>query len=197
MKYDLYALAENHKLQAFNRTLKSFSDNERKGISFDSVDNSGLAWIDGLMFGDGVIELDIKGKDVLQKSFVGIAFHGVDDKTYDAVYFRPFNFNAADPIRKIHAVQYISVPEFDWEKLRREQNGKYEKAVLSAPDPNEWFHAKIIVRFPTITVYVNGNKEPSLTIDQLNNRKSGKIGLWVGDGSDGNFANFTIVSETK
>jgi hypothetical protein len=43
-----------------------------------------------------------------------------------------------------------------------------------------------------VTVYVNGNSDPSLTIDKLNDRKTGKIGLWVGNGSDGDFANLQI-----
>ena len=197
VKYNLYDLAENHKLQNFNREIKPFSDNSRKGICFNAVENYGIAWLDGLLFSDGIIELDIKGKDVLQKSFVGIAFHGIDDKTFDAVYFRPFNFLAADPIRKIHAVQYISIPDNDWQKLRSEQNGKYEKSIASPPNPDEWFHAKVVIRFPVIEVYVNDQSKPCLTIDQLNNRKSGKIGLWVGDNSDGCFANLTIFSETK
>ncbi len=38
----------------------------------------------------------MRGKNVFQKSFIGIAFHGQDDKTYDAVYCRPFNFIAKD-----------------------------------------------------------------------------------------------------
>jgi hypothetical protein len=196
-KYDLYDLAENHKLEIFNREVKPFSDGSRKGICFNAVENNGVAWLDKLLFGDGIIELDIKGKDVLQKSFVGIAFHGIDEKTFDAIYFRPFNFQAVDSVRRIHAVQYISLPGYDWEKLRSEQNGKYEKAVSPAPNPNEWFHAKIVIKFPTIKVYVNGNNEPSLVVSQLSNRKSGKIGLWAGHNSDGCFANFTILAETK
>jgi len=42
---------------------------------------------------------------------VGIAFHGSDNKTLDAIYFRPFNFQSTDPVRKIHAVQYVSHPD--------------------------------------------------------------------------------------
>jgi Domain of Unknown Function (DUF1080) len=192
IKYDLYDLAENHKLQIFNREVKTFSADNKKGISFTANENDGVAWLDGLTFSNGVIELDIKGRDILQQSFVGIAFHGVDEKNFDAIYFRPFNFQAVDAIRKIHAVQYVSIPKYDWKKLRDEQNGKYEKAVSPAPNPNEWFHAKIEVKFPFVKVYINGNNEPSLAIEQLNTQKSGKLGLWVGNNSDGSFSNLTI-----
>ena len=77
-------------------------------------------------------------------------------------------------------------------RSREKQNGKYEKAVIAAPNGNDWFHAKIVVQYPGVTVYVNGNPKPSLSIDKLNGRKNGKLGLWVGNGSDGDFANLQI-----
>jgi hypothetical protein len=60
---------------------------------------------------------------------------------------------------------------------------------------NDWFHAKIVIQYPHVSVYVNGNTSPSLEIDKLNNRKTGKIGLWVGNGSDGDFANLHITNQ--
>ena len=98
-------------------------------------------------------------------------------KMLDAVYFRPFNFHAADSVRRIHSVQYISNPDFPWHVLGEKQNGKYEKAIPSAPDPNAWFHVKIIVDYPHVTVYVNNSTLPCLSVDKLNDRKTGKIGL--------------------
>ena len=128
-----------------------------------------MAWLPDVEFTNGVIEFDAKGKDEFQKSFIGVAFRGVDEKTYDSVYFRPFNFKAEDPERRIHAVQYVSDPDFPWHRLRKERNGQYEKAIFPktdtpAPDPNGWFHARIIVAKPKISVYVNDAKEPSLVV---------------------------------
>lgn len=191
-RYDLFKLAEDKKLAVFNREVKTFTENGKQGISFSSAKNDGVAWIDGLTFSNGIIELDIKGRDVLQESFVGVAFHGIDETKFDAIYFRPFNFRTSDSVRNIHAVQYICLPDYDWKRLREEHNGKYEKAISPAPSPDEWFHAKIIVDFPVISVYVNGSKEPSLTIEKLNTIQSGKLGLWVGNNSDGKFCNLTI-----
>jgi hypothetical protein len=34
-----------------------------------------------------------------------------------------------------------------------------------------------------------------LVIDKLNDRKTGKIGLWVGNTSDGDFANLQIINK--
>jgi len=195
IKYDLADLFENNKLVPFNREITKFSENDKKGIRFSKNTNDGIAWLMGVEFSNGTIEVDIRGKDAFQQSFVGIAFHGLDNNTLDAVYFRPFNFQSTDPIRKIHAVQYVSNPDNTWNILREKQNGKYEKTVIPAPNDNEWFHAKIVIQYPHVTVYVNGNADPSLSIDKLNNRKTGMIGLWVGNGSDGDFANLQITNQ--
>jgi len=63
----------------------------------------------------------------------------VDNETYDGIYFAPFNFQSTDPVRKIHAVQYISHPDHTWDILREKQNGKYEKEVIPSPKGNDWF----------------------------------------------------------
>jgi hypothetical protein len=143
--------------------------------------------------GNGTIELDIRGKDVQGQSFVGVAFHGVDDTTYDAVYLRPFNFRTDDSARHAHAVQYVSHPTYPWQKLRAEHPGEYEKSVTPAPDPSGWFHVRIVVASPRVSVFVADATEPSLVVSQLSNRHKGRVGLWVGNGSDGDFANLKIV----
>ena len=195
VKYDLINLLENGKIEPFNRKLSQFSENDKKGIRFSKSAGDGIAWLKGVEFSNGTIELAIRGKDKLQESFVGVAFHGVNNETLDAIYFRPFNFQSTNPVRKIHAVQYISHPDYTWSVLREKYNGKYEKAVTPAFNGNDWFHAKIVVQFPKVMVYVNGNSEPSLVIDKLNDRKIGKIGLWVGNTSDGDFSNLQITNQ--
>ncbi|MGC1390093.1 MAG: hypothetical protein WA816_03575 [Bacteroidales bacterium] len=195
--YDLYSLSENNKLEVFNRKVSTFSEKDKKGIRLSKNENDGIVWLKHIIFSNGIIELDIRGKDDYQQSFVGIAFHGVDNVTLDAVYFRPFNFQSTDSIRRIHAVQYISQPDFPWQVLREKFNGRYEKALNPAPGGNDWFHAKIVIKYPNVTVYVNDNHEPSLSVEMLNNRTSGKIGLWVGNNSDGDFANLLIRPEDK
>lgn len=192
VKYDLPSMSVNNQLEVFNRSVSPFSENDTNGIRFSKNENDGIAWLKHVIFSNGSIEVDIKGSDELQQSFVGIAFHGMDNNTFDAIYFRPFNFKSDDPVRKIHAVQYISMPDYSWEVLREKFNGKYEKAVVPAPDANEWFHVKISIKSPLVTVYVNGNQEACLTVEKLNNRASGKIGLWVGNNSAGDFANLQI-----
>jgi hypothetical protein len=193
--YDLFNLLENNKLEPFNRQIALFSESDKKGIQFSKNPGDGIAWLKGIEFFNGIIEIDIRGKDIFQQSFVGIAFHGADNRTFDAIYFRPFNFQSKDAARKIHAVQYVSHPEYPWQVLREKFPGQYEKEVNPAPNGNDWFHAKIVIQYPRITVFINGNAQPSLTVEKLNDRKTGKIGLWVGNNSDGDFANLKITDQ--
>ena len=112
-------------------------------------------------------------------NFVGFAFRVVDKQTYDAVYFRPFNFRAEDAEQRAHAVQYISHPKYPWEVLRKDKPGQYEKPIVPAPDGDAWFHVRIVLEKPKVSVYVNDGKEPSLVVKELNDRKGGGMGLWV------------------
>jgi hypothetical protein len=190
---DLAKLADNKGLKVFNRTVNSFSDGAKRGVHLSESPGEGVAYLEGSEFADGTIEFDVKGKDVQQQSFVGVAFHGVDGTTFDAIYFRPFNFRAKDPVSHSHSVQYVSDPTYTWDKLRAEHPSKYEQAVNPAPDPNDWFHARVVVASPKVSVFVGDAKDPSLVVNQLSDRKKGLVGLWVGNNSGGDFANLKIV----
>lgn len=193
--FDLQQLLKEKKLITFNGNVVPITDDNKKGVSMVPAGqkgfSEGVVWLKDVTFSTGTIEVDLRGQDVVQKSFIGIAFHGVDSVTHDIVYFRPFNFQASDPVRKIHAVQYVSHPDFPWHKLREEKNGIYEKGIDPPPSPKDWFHAKIEVGETQIKVYVNNSATPSLTVDKLNSRKSGLIGL-SNEGLPGDFANLTI-----
>jgi hypothetical protein len=148
----------------------------------------------GIEFTDGVIEFDALGQSgPPQSNFLGVAFRLVDEKTHDAVYFRPFSFRADDEERKAHAVQYISHPKYPWSVLRKDRPGQYEKPIIPAPDGDAWFHARIVIERPNVRVYVNDAREPSLVVEELSDRKGGGVGLWVGPGQGGHFANLKIT----
>jgi len=185
---DLVKALKDKKMKVYEGSQVSVSDESRHSISLTGT----IVWLTDVNFTEGTIEIDLKGNDAMQQTFPGIVFHGVDSITYDAVYFRPFNFQSADPVRKIHAVQYISEPEFPWQVLRETKNGQYEKAVTPAPGPNDWFHATIVVKGKAINVYVNGSKTPSLTVQKLNDRTKGRFGLMSSGSKPGEFANLVI-----
>ena len=176
-----------------NRQMTPLDEGARHGLRLDAHDGDGVAWWPDVQFSNGTIELDIRGKNVLQQSFVGVAFHGLNETTFDAVYFRPFNFKSDDPVRRSHAVQYVSHPTYTWNKLRTERPNQFEQPVAPPPDPNQWFHARVVIAFPSVRVFVNDAAAPALDIKQLSDRKTGWVGVWVGNGSDGAFANLTVT----
>ena len=192
--YNLQQLLNGNQLAVEGRTVSGSNDN-KGAISFDARQEDGVAFLKGINFSEGTIEVDIRGKDLQGQSFVGIAFHGVDRQTTDVVYFRPFNFQAAEQFRRNHSVQYVSHPEHGWSTLRENFPGKYEKGITSPPNPNDWFHAKIEVKGDQITVFVDNSSTPSLTVTKLNPRTEGQIGLWVGYASSGDFANLSITKK--
>lgn len=98
-----------------------------------------LAVIEGVEFGNGVIEAEVAGTPAPgtfegARGFVGIAFRvQPDGKTYDAFYLRPTNGRAEDQERRNHSTQYISHPAWTWARLRKEAPGRYESYVDLAP----------------------------------------------------------------
>ena len=190
---DLDASAGPDGWRVSNRTATPGERDGHPAVHLDAKDGDGFAWLIGSAFSEGTIEVDLRGTNKPGQSFVGIAFHGVDEKAFDAIYFRPFNFKNPEGPRRAHAVQYISHPLFPWEKLRAECPGKYEAAVTPVPDPDGWFHARIIVASDKISVFVNFSPTPSLVVTALGSRSNGLVGLWVGNGSAGDFANLQIT----
>ena len=190
---DFEKLAAGGGVRLFNRALTAQKEGERTVARLDARPGDGGALLDSVLMSDGVIEVDLRGKNVAQQSFLGIAFHVVDWTTYDAVYFRPFNFRAAGEEQRSHSVQYVSHPVNTWQKLRAERPGQFEKALEPAPDPDGWFHARIVVAKSKVEVYVNGAAAPCLVVDDLGEAKTGGVALWAGNGSDGSYANLTIT----
>lgn len=180
-----------------NRDIKQVQEDGKTVIRFSEAPDAGVAWVTGRQFAEGTIEFDARGRDVLQKSFIGIAFHGRDNRTYEAIYFRPFNFQAADPIRHIHAVQYVCEPKFSWNVLRETKNGMFEKQIVPANvQPGDWFHARVVVKERRIKVFVNGADTPCLDVPTLNpESQKGMIGFWVGNESNGDFANLVFSKQ--
>ncbi len=192
---DLRTIASGKGWTVFNRMVTVLEQDGRTVAEFDGKPGDGMAWLDGLSFTRGVIECDILGRSApVQGSFVGIAFGVQDTETYDAVYFRPFNFRADDPARRAHAAQYVSHPDWKWPRLRQESPGKYESPVEPAIDGDSWFHVRIVVEPPKISVFVDGASESCLTVEALSGPRTGSVALWVGNNSPGKFANLKITS---
>ena len=191
-RIDLAERLSARKLRVVNRQATTFPG-KSGAVHLSEKADVGIAWVDGTDFGEGTIELDVHGKDVLQQSFVGVAFHGKNDTTYESVYIRPFNFRATDPARHQHAVQYMTLPEFDWPRLRQEFPDEFEKPVNSTLSPTDWVPLRITVRGPRVQIFVGLVANVTLEARKLGTLDRGMVGLWVGNSSDGDFANLRIT----
>src|SRR5271154_4543782 len=79
VKYNLEQLLADHKLGVLSGdTCKALTDGQYKGVTC-----SGIVWINSISFSTGSIDVDIRGRDVYQQNFLGIAFHGNDTTNYD------------------------------------------------------------------------------------------------------------------
>ena len=191
IQIDLVEQLAAGKLRAVNREVTTFEGT--RGVHLSAREGNGIAWIDDSEFAQGTIELEVRGRDVFQQSFIGIAFHRRDHNTYDAVYLRPFNFRSTDPVRHMHAVQYIAVPHYDWPRLRQDFPEEFENPVDPSVDPTAWVRLRVVVEDGTIQIYVGEVKSPTLEVRKLGTHDRGTIGLWVGNGSEGDFRNLRIT----
>jgi len=186
--YNLVQLLQQNQLITAPQYQTRVLDDPQK----QAITTSGVVWLKDTDFKEGSIEIDLRGKDVFLQSFLGIAFHGVDTATYDVVYFRPFNFRHTDTFRRKWSVQYMSLPEYDYDKLRKEHPLVYENSVDPVPQAADWFHATIAVKDGWVTVYVNHSAKASLKVKLLNSRSGGSIGLWT-SALNGDFANLSLT----
>jgi hypothetical protein len=180
------------KLRVVNRQATRIAD-RNGGVRLSNASGNGVAWVEGSDFRTGTIEVDIRGQESLQQSYVGVAFHRKSDDSYEAVYLRPFNFRATDPARKQHALQYISLPDFDWPRLREDFPEQFENPVDPSLEPTGWVRLRVVVDANKLQIFVGPVPQPTLEVRKLGQLDGGQVGLWVGNVSGGDFANLVIT----
>ncbi len=189
---DLSLLAAGEKWAVYNRAVTVLKVGQKRGVYLDEKPEQGVAWLPSFEIGDGVIEVDLKGRNEPGRSFVGIAFHGINAEKYEAVYLRPFNFRTESEARRSHSMQYVLVPSHEWRRLRMEHPGQYEAAIVAPPSSEAWVHLRLELEGPTVRVFIDNASEPALVVDRIGAVEKGWIGLWVGHNSDGMFANLKV-----
>jgi hypothetical protein len=156
-----------------------------------------IAILAGSEFGDGMIEVELAGAPRAgakegSRGFIGIAFRVRSDASaFECFYLRPTNGRADDQLRRNHSTQYISFPDWPWERLRKESPGVYESYVdLEA---GAWTKVRIVVSGTKARLFVHGAAQPSLIVDDLKLGASrGAVALWIGDDTDGYFSNLSV-----
>ena len=189
---DLAALVSNGSVCVVNRTATIEQDAGRVVLRLDEHADAGIAWLPIEEFEEGTIEADVRGRDLAQRSFVGLAFGG-NGKGYEAVYLRPFLFRTADTVARASSLQYMALPAYDWKRLRTEYPGRFERALPNPPAPTDWVHLRVAVDFAHVRAYIDGAPTPVLDVERISTDYRGRVGLWAGDGSDAAFANVRVI----
>jgi hypothetical protein len=151
-------------------------------------------------FGDGSIEVDVvglprEGAPPGVRGFVGVAFRVQElGVRFEAFYLRFANARSDDQVMRNHAAQYISHPDFPWQRLREEAPGRYESYVDI--EPGTWNAMKVVVADTKARLYVNGANQPCLIVNDLKLGKArGQIALWSGSDSIGYFSGLKVKVE--
>ncbi len=177
------------------------SDSAQRSVEGRPVDQQQIetfALVSGSAFTDGVIELEVAGAPApgapgSARGFVGLAFRVQSDlKTYDAFYLRPTNGRADEQVRRNHSAQYIAHPAWPWERLRRETPERYESYVDLVP--GVWTRIRIEVRGTRARLFVHGQSQPTLIVDDVKSGAtgSGAIALWIGPGTVAHFRDLRV-----
>ncbi|WP_448138480.1 family 16 glycoside hydrolase [Sphingobacterium siyangense] len=149
-------------------------------------------------FKNGSIEVEVLSRLLptaapTDRGFIGLAFR-IDDinSKFESLYIRPANGRAEDQVRRNHAIQYFSFPDYKYERLRKENPEKYES--YADMGLNEWIKIKIEVDGSKAKLFLNKNKYPSLIVSDLKHGPdaTGAIGLFVDMGTEGYFRNLKI-----
>ena len=164
----------------------------------DVGDGERLVILSKTEFQDGVIEIDLTGEPgpgaaAGARGFVGMAFRIAPDASkFECFYLRPTNGRADDQVRRNHSTQYISFPDFPWQKLRKEFPEKYESYVDLVPA--EWTKVKIEVRGEQARLYIHGNAQPTLLVNDLKlGMAKGAIALFIGPGTIAHFSDLRLT----
>ena len=173
------------KLEVVNRTATVVDG----AVHLDAAPGAGIAWIKGLELNEGCLSLEVKGSNDFGRSFVGLAFRGLDNDTYDTVYVRPFVFQSEKPEEFNNGVQYMSMPDFGWPVLRKRSPGVYEKSIGSRPSPTDWVELRIHFEAGRLQAFVDGAKTAQLDLPLLTKTTAPRAGFWVGNNSAGGFRN--------
>lgn len=157
-----------------------------------------LAVLNAPDFKDGTIELDIAGMPSAGASesargFVGVAFRlGPDTGHFECFYLRPTNGRADDQLRRNHSTQYVAIPDYPWERLRKENPGVYESYVDL--EPGMWTKVKIVVSGHRAALYVHDAEQPCLIVNDLKGTQAhGKLALWIGSEAEGYFSGLKVT----
>ena len=158
-----------------------------------------LAIAPGSNFTDGTIRVDVAGSPFVEASeargFIGVSFHvAPHGSRFECFYLRPTNGRAEDQLRRNHATQYVSHPDFPWQKLRQASPGVYES--YADIEAGAWTQLRIVVKGKTAKLYVSQADQPALIVNDLKlGETGGQVALWSHATTDAYFSRLQVSSK--
>ncbi|PCI24563.1 MAG: hypothetical protein COB67_11520 [SAR324 cluster bacterium] len=198
-----YGLTPNHVVMGLGSKLGKEGVFVKIGADSTPEGEETFVLVEESEFQNGIIEVEVNGSvsskaslltRFFARGFIGIGFRiNEDQSSFESFYLRPANGPAEDEERRNHAVQYFSYPEWSWSRLRDEYPEKYEAAAPVMP--GEWQKMRIEVQGNTAKLFINDAGDPVLVVNdlKLGAKRGGKVGLWVGRGTNGFFRNLKIT----
>jgi len=167
------------------------------GVTGTATGGQVLAMVKNSDFKDGTIEAEVagfprQGAKPSTRGFIGVAFRVQDHGSrFEAFYLRMTNGRADDQLQRNHSAQYVSHPDYPWQRLRQENPGVYESYVdLEA---GAWTRIKIVVSGTKARLYVNGADQPCLIVNDLKlGEAHGQVALWTGSDTEAYFSNLKV-----
>lgn len=144
----------------------------------------GFAYLEGVEFTDGVIEVDVAVPDNDARSYPGIVFRVQSERDYERLYLRPHRA----PLYP-DAIQYTPVLNgiAGWQLY----NGDGSTAAASVPS-GEWIRLRLEVAGSQARLYLGEADEPALVVDDLKHGVStGSVGVMGPTDGTAYFSNFS------
>jgi hypothetical protein len=163
-----------------NRAASSVEYRNQHAVRLDSRPGAGLAWVEGLRFSVGKIDLNIAAAP----QDVGIAFHVRNEREFEAVCFHVGNEAKDESESQRVIVRYISTDP--------DGNANHEAQFdLPYGQSGEWFKVRITISKEVIAAFISGGNIPTLSVDTSGRGAVyGSVGLWIGPGSSALVADF-------
>lgn len=186
-------------------SIEKLGDKEVVKVTMDTAIKKGnqptFVRLKGIEFQNGTIELKVLSRLIpnvgaFARGFIGVAFRiNADNTKFESIYIRPTNGRADDQLRRNHATQYHSFPDYSFQRLRDEAPGQYES--YADMGLNEWISLRIVVKGTQAKLFLGDAPQPVLIVNdlKLGADNKGAIGLFVDLGTEGYFSDIKISKE--
>lgn len=180
-------------------------ERDLKALPFDvtrlgqTADEPTYVKLKNIDFENGVIEVkmlsQIQDPSPFQgaQGFIGVAFRiHENDSAYESIYLRPRVGRSDNQFARNKTVQYYAYPDYKFDRLRKEADGKYE---TTAPvGINEWITMRIEVNGERAEMFINDVKYSTFVVDKMKGKTThGAVALWVDIGTIGYFKDLKIT----